>query len=58
MGSGINKGRCKVTRGNMGTIIISVDAEKLAKGLIIDIKKKLSSLNSHRKTNQSHGEAT
>lgn len=38
-------------------IVIAVDAEKLANGLISDIKKELIRLKSHRKLGQSHGKA-
>jgi hypothetical protein len=41
----------------MNTITVFVDGEKLANGIISDIKKKLSSLKSHRKPNQSRGKA-
>ena len=41
----------------METIIITLDAEKLAKGIVSDIKKRVKSIESHHKLNQSHVKA-
>lgn len=41
----------------MGTIVISVDSNRLAKGIIADIKKAIRSRKSRHMPNQSHGKA-